>query len=135
MQQQQNLNPLDQFHWTGVDLSASWSAQNLGPNTAASQVGDQTSVCGRSQRKVQAQCFCPCPVFVDVSTEAVGVSIAAPPTDGEANAELIRFLASVLDVKKSQVSLDKVRTTLQSLVDSALNNIKSRDCVVIRLDV
>uniref|UniRef100_A0A3P8X2R0 Zgc:193812 n=1 Tax=Cynoglossus semilaevis TaxID=244447 RepID=A0A3P8X2R0_CYNSE len=45
--------------------------------------------------------------ITDVSTEAVGVSIAAPPTDGEANAELIRFLASVLDVKKSQVSLDK----------------------------
>ncbi|KAF0040767.1 hypothetical protein F2P81_006665 [Scophthalmus maximus] len=44
----------------------------------------------------------------DVSSEAVGVSIAAPPTDGEANTELIRFLAQVLDLKKSRVSLDKV---------------------------
>ncbi|KAM8892930.1 UPF0235 protein C15orf40 homolog [Spinachia spinachia] len=43
----------------------------------------------------------------DVSAEAVGVAIAAPPTDGEANAELIRFLAQVLDLKKSHVSLDK----------------------------
>ncbi|MBN3296380.1 CO040 protein, partial [Amia calva] len=44
----------------------------------------------------------------DVSTEAVGVAIAAPPSDGEANAELIRFLSKVLEVKKSEVSLDRV---------------------------
>lgn len=48
-------------------------------------------------------------VFVaDVSEEAVGVAIAAPPTDGEANAELVRYLSKVLELKKSQVSLDKV---------------------------
>lgn len=43
-----------------------------------------------------------------VSAETVDVSIAAPPADGEANAELIRYLAEVLDLKKSHVSLDKV---------------------------
>lgn len=43
----------------------------------------------------------------DVSEEAVGVAIAAPPTDGEANAELLRFLSKVLQLKKSEVSLDK----------------------------
>eukprot|EP00062_Callorhinchus_milii_P026813 gi/632989371/ref/XP_007883616.1/ PREDICTED: UPF0235 protein C15orf40 homolog [Callorhinchus milii] len=43
----------------------------------------------------------------DVTHEAVGVAIAAPPSDGEANAELVRFLAQVLEVKKSQVTLDK----------------------------
>uniref|UniRef100_A0A8C2KCA4 Zgc:193812 n=1 Tax=Cyprinus carpio TaxID=7962 RepID=A0A8C2KCA4_CYPCA len=43
----------------------------------------------------------------DVSEEAVGVAIAAPPTDGEANAELLRYLTKVLELKKSQVSLDK----------------------------
>jgi len=48
-------------------------------------------------------------VFVaDVSEEAVGVAIAAPPTDGEANEELVRYLSKVLELKKSQVSLDKV---------------------------
>uniref|UniRef100_A0A3P8X2Q3 Zgc:193812 n=1 Tax=Cynoglossus semilaevis TaxID=244447 RepID=A0A3P8X2Q3_CYNSE len=59
----------------------------------------------------------------NVSTEAVGVSIAAPPTDGEANAELIRFLASVLDVKKSQVSLDKGSRSRDKIltVDSSLS--------------
>uniref|UniRef100_A0AAQ4PFP2 Uncharacterized protein n=1 Tax=Gasterosteus aculeatus aculeatus TaxID=481459 RepID=A0AAQ4PFP2_GASAC len=43
----------------------------------------------------------------DVSAEAVGVAVSAPPTDGEANTELIRFLAEVLDLKKSHVSLNK----------------------------
>ncbi|KAK1887870.1 UPF0235 protein C15orf40 like [Dissostichus eleginoides] len=46
---------------------------------------------------------------VNISAEAVGVSIAAPPTDGEANTELIRYLAEVLDLKKSHISLDKVQ--------------------------
>lgn len=45
---------------------------------------------------------------VDVSSEAVGVAIAAPPTDGEANAELVRYLCKVLVLKKSEVTLDKV---------------------------
>ncbi|MBN3285669.1 CO040 protein, partial [Polyodon spathula] len=43
----------------------------------------------------------------DVSTEAVGVAIAAPPSDGEANAELVWYLSRVLELKKSQVTLDK----------------------------
>lgn len=46
--------------------------------------------------------------LTDVSAEAVGVSVGAPPTDGEANTELIRYLADVLDLKKSQISLSKV---------------------------
>ncbi|CAL8360272.1 unnamed protein product [Lota lota] len=45
--------------------------------------------------------------ITDVSAEAVGVAIAAAPTDGEANAELLRYLAQVLQLKKSQVTLDK----------------------------
>lgn len=45
--------------------------------------------------------------ITDVSTEAVGVAIAAPPTDGEANAELLRYLSKVLELKKSEIYLDK----------------------------
>ncbi|MGH0157213.1 UNVERIFIED_CONTAM: hypothetical protein FKN15_044021, partial [Acipenser sinensis] len=45
--------------------------------------------------------------ITDVSTEAVGVAIAAPPSDGEANAELVWYLSKVLELKKSQVTLDK----------------------------
>ncbi|KAG9489274.1 hypothetical protein GDO78_005330 [Eleutherodactylus coqui] len=43
----------------------------------------------------------------DVTTEAVGVAIAAPPTEGEANAELCLYLSKVLEVRKSEVNLHK----------------------------
>ncbi|XP_037622380.1 UPF0235 protein C15orf40 homolog [Sebastes umbrosus] len=61
--------------------------------------------------------------ITDVSAEAVGVSIAAPPTDGEANTELIRFLAEVLELKKSHISLDKGSRSRDKLikVDSSLS--------------
>lgn len=44
---------------------------------------------------------------IDVTAEAVGVAIAAPPSEGEANAELCRYLSKVLEVKKSEVVLEK----------------------------
>ncbi|XP_034541589.1 UPF0235 protein C15orf40 homolog [Notolabrus celidotus] len=61
--------------------------------------------------------------ITEVSAEAVGVSIAAPPTDGEANTELIRYLAEVLDLKKSHVSLDKGSRSRDKVikVDSSLS--------------
>lgn len=43
-----------------------------------------------------------------MTAEAVGIAIAAPPSDGEANAELCRYLSKVLEVKKSEVTLEKV---------------------------
>ncbi|XP_029378060.1 UPF0235 protein C15orf40 homolog [Echeneis naucrates] len=51
-----------------------------------------------------------------VSTEAVGVAIAAPPTDGEANTELIRFLAEILELKKNHISLDKGSRSRDKLI-------------------
>ena len=48
----------------------------------------------------------------DVTTEAVSVAIAAPPTEGEANAELCRYLSKVLELRKSDVVLDKVGLSL-----------------------
>ncbi|MGH0134617.1 UNVERIFIED_CONTAM: hypothetical protein FKN15_023532 [Acipenser sinensis] len=53
--------------------------------------------------------------ITDVSTEAVGVAIAAPPSDGEANAELVWYLSKVLELKKSQVTLDKHKATVLSV--------------------
>ena len=44
----------------------------------------------------------------DIGSEGVGVQIAAPPVDGEANTELVRYMASVLGLRKSDISLDKV---------------------------
>ncbi|KPP73138.1 UPF0235 protein C15orf40-like, partial [Scleropages formosus] len=43
----------------------------------------------------------------DISAQTVGVAIAAPPSDGEANAELLRYLSKVLELRKSDVLLDK----------------------------
>lgn len=45
--------------------------------------------------------------ITDISEEGVGVSISAPPVEGEANTELIKYMASVLGLKKSDVSLDR----------------------------
>ncbi|KAM4734026.1 UPF0235 protein C15orf40 homolog isoform 2-T2 [Anableps anableps] len=61
--------------------------------------------------------------ITDVSAQAVGVSIAAPPTDGEANTELVRYLAEVLELKKSQISLDKGSRSRDKVirVDSSLD--------------
>lgn len=61
--------------------------------------------------------------ITEVSGEAVGVAIAAPPTDGEANTELIRYLAEVLELKKSHISLDKGSRSRDKLirVDSSLS--------------
>uniref|UniRef100_A0A8D1BTG7 Uncharacterized protein n=1 Tax=Sus scrofa TaxID=9823 RepID=A0A8D1BTG7_PIG len=43
----------------------------------------------------------------DLTTEAVSVAIAAPPSEGEANAELCRYLSKVFELRKSDVVLDK----------------------------
>ncbi|XP_072201763.1 UPF0235 protein C15orf40 homolog isoform X2 [Excalfactoria chinensis] len=48
-----------------------------------------------------------CSAVTDVTAEAVGVAIAAPPSEGEANTELCRYLSKVLEVKKSDVILEK----------------------------
>ncbi|KAM4747765.1 UPF0235 protein C15orf40 homolog [Rhinophrynus dorsalis] len=54
--------------------------------------------------------------ITDVSSEAVGVAIAAPPTEGEANAELCRYLSKVLEIKKSDVVLDKGGKSREKIV-------------------
>lgn len=46
--------------------------------------------------------------FIDISEDAVGVAISAPPVEGEANTELVKYLASVLGMRKSDVTLDRV---------------------------
>lgn len=45
--------------------------------------------------------------ITDVSTEGIGVQINAPPTDGEANAEIIKYLSNVLGLRKNDLSLDR----------------------------
>lgn len=45
--------------------------------------------------------------ITDVSEGAFGVQIAAPPMDGEANAELVKYISKVLQLRKSDVSVDR----------------------------
>lgn len=45
--------------------------------------------------------------ITDIGTEGCGVQIAAPPVEGEANAELVRFMSKVLQLRKSDVTLDR----------------------------
>lgn len=42
---------------------------------------------------------------VGVHGDAIKLRVAAPPVDGEANEELIRFLAKALGVTKTQVAI------------------------------
>lgn len=43
----------------------------------------------------------------EILDEAIGIQIAAPPVDGEANAELIKYVSKVLQLRKSDVSVDR----------------------------
>ncbi|EDV96349.1 GH15254 [Drosophila grimshawi] len=54
--------------------------------------------------------------ITDIGLEGVGVQIAAPPSEGEANAELVKFLSKVLGLRKSDVSLDKGSRSKNKLI-------------------
>jgi uncharacterized protein YggU (UPF0235/DUF167 family) len=57
----------------------------------------------------------------DISEEGVAVQIAAPPVDGEANTEVVKYIASVLGVRKGSVQLDRVSILLvKVLLDTIL---------------
>lgn len=51
--------------------------------------------------------------------DAVEISLAAPPVDGAANEELVRVLASVLDVPKRAVTIVRGDTSQRKLVEVA----------------
>lgn len=54
--------------------------------------------------------------FTDISVDGVGVQIGAPAREGEANEELVRYLAEVLNVRKRSISLDKGSKSRQKVV-------------------
>jgi uncharacterized protein (TIGR00251 family) len=45
------------------------------------------------------------------------IKIAAPPTEGKANKELIEFLSKVLDISKSRVTISKGATGHRKLIE------------------
>ncbi|XP_031837009.1 UPF0235 protein C15orf40 homolog isoform X2 [Nomia melanderi] len=54
--------------------------------------------------------------ITDISEEFVGIAISAPPVEGEANVELVKYLASVLGMRKSDVFLDRGSKSRQKIV-------------------
>lgn len=57
--------------------------------------------------------------IVGVREDALEVAIAAPPVDGEANAELAKTLAKALGVSRSRVSVVAGATGKQKVVEIA----------------
>nr|XP_022902041.1 UPF0235 protein C15orf40 homolog isoform X2 [Onthophagus taurus] len=45
--------------------------------------------------------------ITEITIDGVGVQINAPPTDGEANTELLKYISSILGLRKSDVHLEK----------------------------
>ncbi|XP_073990175.1 UPF0235 protein PCC7424_0673 [Rhodnius prolixus] len=51
-----------------------------------------------------------------IEEEGISVQISAPPVEGEANTELVKYLASLLGIKKSSVSLDRGSKSRQKVL-------------------
>ncbi|XP_056021641.1 UPF0235 protein C15orf40 homolog [Ostrea edulis] len=45
--------------------------------------------------------------ITDITQDSVGVQISAPPVDGEANTELVKFMSKTLGIRKSDVVLNR----------------------------
>ena len=54
--------------------------------------------------------------LTDISADGVGVQIAAPAREGEANEELMHYLADILSIKKRSLSLGKGSKSRQKMV-------------------
>lgn len=54
-----------------------------------------------------------------VHDERLRVRVAAPPVDGEANKEIVRFFANLLDVAKSDVSIEQGSTGRRKTLEIA----------------
>lgn len=46
--------------------------------------------------------------FSDFNDDNIGVQINAPPVEGEANTQLVKYFSQILGVRKNDVSLEKV---------------------------
>lgn len=61
----------------------------------------------------------------DISSEGVGVQINAPAKEGEANTELLKYISSILGVRKTDVTLDRGMKSRQKVIkiSSGITNI------------
>lgn len=77
--------------------------------------------------------------ITDVSQDGIGIQINAPPVEGQANTELISYLSKLLNLRKSDLSLDRgsksrhktiivskdCDTTLEKLTELIKSNVNS----------
>lgn len=74
--------------------------------------------------------------ITDIGEEEVGVQIAVPPVEGEANTELVKYMSKLLGLRKSDVILEKgarsrnktlvvTGTTKDEVLKKLLNEIES----------
>lgn len=54
--------------------------------------------------------------ITSIDENSIDVQISAKPVDGEANSELLKYLSSILNVKKNEISLEKVNIYLVTSV-------------------
>ncbi|KAG8221836.1 hypothetical protein J437_LFUL003470 [Ladona fulva] len=69
----------------------------------------------------------------DISEEGVGIQINAPPVDGEANTELIKYLSSILNIRKSDIQLDKGSRSRQKTIIVSQSKTQSVETVTEKL--
>lgn len=67
--------------------------------------------------------------IVGVQDEALKVKIAAPPVEGRANAECIRFLSETLGIKKNQVTVTSGHRSRKKVI--AIEGLNVRDATAI----
>jgi uncharacterized protein (TIGR00251 family) len=56
---------------------------------------------------------------VSIDEQEIRLAVTAPPVDGKANEALIKFLAEVLDVAKSSITILRGQTSRIKLVEIA----------------
>lgn len=61
--------------------------------------------------------------IVDIISDAIDIQIAARPVDGEANSELVRFIAEILCIKKTEINLVKGLKSREKTLSIMKNNL------------
>lgn len=110
----------------GSDKKASGKSLSNDKKTAAAiQIGGPMSVdkSGNLQIKIHAKPGAKQNAITEISSDGFGVQIAAPPVEGEANTELVKFMAKTLELRKSDVQLDRGSKSRQKVILIAKNSI------------
>ena len=78
--------------------------------------------------------------LIEIDEQGIHIALHAKPKQGEANKELINFLSTLINLPKSQITLQKgagsrykhVKVPLSESVQSFINNMTTTDSTVIQ---